>query len=210
MTTAVFLIDFDNVRPDANQPWRQRNAVLAADFVRRQSLAHAQQQAGVDEVRLRYYGGWLLKRGDTSFDARDLASWRVRLPRRDTTTGLRVLVEVASSLLAQPAREFKGTFRLPDRHAAPGCGNACPMHCSRKPQQKMVDMLLGLDLLTLASVEPAHVVLFTSDEDLFPAVVAAAHGAARAASLTWLRPGRAGGDSPNDVLLAQTQMRIRA
>lgn len=69
MTAAVFLIDFDNVRPDADQPWRLRNASLAADFIRRQSLAYAQQEQGVDEVRLRYYGGWHLKRGDTSYDA---------------------------------------------------------------------------------------------------------------------------------------------
>lgn len=212
VTAALFLIDFDNVRPDAQLPFRQRNAEQAADYVRRQALQHAQGETGVTEVRLRYYGGWHLRRGDVSYDARALLRWISRISRRDQVTGLRVSTELASTLLAHPTHSFLGTLRIPNHEtpSQPECTSVCALHCSPRPHQKMVDMMLGLDLMTVVSVEPAHAVLFSSDEDLFPAVIAAIRSPARAASVTWIRPGRATGNSPNDVHVAQSPIRIRA
>jgi len=210
VTAAVFLIDFDNVRPDAHQPYRRRDAASAADFVRRQALQYATKNTDVEECRLRYYGGWVLKRGEASFDAEKLARWIPQVPRRDTATGLRVIVELASSLLAHPGLPFFGTLRLPSRDAPSpsSCTSQCPTHCTPRPAQKMVDMMLGVDLLTLAAIERSHAVLFSSDEDLYPAVISVSGATAKAASVTWLRPGRANGSSPNDSHLATTPLRI--
>lgn len=208
VSSAVYLIDFDNVRPDIGVPYRNRDTAQAADFVRRQVLQHAASSAGITDVRLRYYGGWYLKRGDSTYDCRDLVRWIPRAPKRDGV--MRVVIELASSLLAYPALDFYGTLRLPGvQTAAASCSSPCSLHCAPRPQQKMVDMMLGLDLVRLTSVEPVHAVLYSSDEDLYPAVLEASHGNGRATKITWLRPGRPSGNSPNDTHVASTALEIR-
>jgi hypothetical protein len=208
VSVAVYLIDFDNVRPDAGVPHRNRDCSMAADHVRRQALEHARNYGGITEVRLRYYGGWFLKRGDASYDARDLRRWITRAPRRDGE--LLVATELASSLLAQPLTTFYGTLRLPGQQvSALTCGGLCARHCRQAPHQKMVDAMLSLALVHISSLEPVHVVLYSSDEDLLPSVLLAAKMNGRATKITWLRPGRPSGDSPNDVHLIAPRLAIQ-
>ncbi len=68
--------------------------------------------------------------------------------------------------------------------------------------------MLALDLVTLATTEPTHAFLFSSDEDLFPAVIGARGTTAKACSMTWVRPARPRGNSPNDDHLSTYSVRI--
>lgn len=187
----------------------RQNPVLAAEHLRERLLLHA-RDLGAREAIVRYYGGWILPKGALSYDAQDLVRWTIRVPKHDNKTGVRFRAEIARSLAAAGSAQLIGTFR-PANRSAPRhhhCTANCNLHCTPRAYQKMVDMMLGLDLLTFAVRDSAHVVVASEDEDLFPAMLATAAGGMRAASVTWIRPGRPRGASPNDCYLGREKVSI--
>lgn len=112
-----------------------------------------------DEIRARFYGGWLHEDGRWT----ERADWmrselRALRGRRD---GIRVLPELAVALISIPARGLRGTARIRTDRSAYSF------------EQKMVDTLLSTDLVLLNPAVDEDILVISDDEDLVPAVMAA-------------------------------------
>lgn len=197
--SAIFLIDFDNVRPDSQEPYSRRSVSNAADNIKTRLLGFASKTLKIkDEVILRFYGGWFLKSRTRTYDADELLKWIHRRRGRDSNTGLRMNAELALALKDVPSSELYGTLRLSSQSK---CLPLCHEHCNRSAQ-KMVDMMISFDLVFYSLQESAHIILVTSDEDMIPSAILASSRRGTALSMNWLRPKRPYGDSPNDRYLS--------
>lgn len=169
---AIVLVDYDNIRKnrverslaDAESNLLEIAGVLSAECAR--------ANPRIVEVELRLYGGWITTHGQYSHRAQMLLSTLASVRRN--LNGVAVRPELVFRLANTQHAQFIGTLRE-DR---------CP------PEQKMVDTLLAIDLLTLSETFP--VFLATDDDDLVPAIVAAAIRSTQPAYLIRRRPAGAG------------------
>lgn len=181
------LVDYDNLspppRPGRDTPRPGVRRVVDAVVV---SFRRAFRE--VRELDIRLYGGWIDEAGSRSRTAVGLDA---ELPRlRRIVRGVDVRPVIATTIFRDPELVLRGTVRLRARRA----------------RQKMVDGMLGCDALFAASLGIERVGVFTDDEDLVPALLAARIGSS-APGPAWMRR-RATGTAPNDGLLAERGVRI--
>lgn len=172
LVEAIVLVDYDNIRKDrversladAEANLLEIAGILSAECARANPL--------VAEIGLRLYGGWITNRGQYSQRAQMLLATLASARRK--LNGVSVRPDLAFQLANTQHARFVGTLRE-DRSP---------------PVQKMVDTLMAIDLLTLSENFP--VFLATDDDDLVPAIAAAAFRSAQPAYLVRRRPEGAG------------------
>lgn len=149
------LIDYDNARP-----YRAERSVIDV-----QANAHAIIDACLGllcdlghyrgELHVRLYGGWLTERGEYTPRGEWLLGALPSLRGRRRTW--RVLPEIALSIMHYPGTPLVGSYR------AARTGS----------EQKMVDTMLAVDMLFVATSPGGKLVLVTDDDDLVPPTLAA-------------------------------------
>jgi hypothetical protein len=176
------LVDFQNVIPGGRSPRSPLEVQwLLAGLVRAAVISVRHLYPSCRECRLHLYGGW------TGHDARATrhAQWlRTEVAfGRTRHEGVRVLPRLVTSLQCAPSVVLVGTSRR--RNDAAGM------------QQKMVDCMLALDAMHMATHTADPVIVWTDDDDLVPAAISVA--AARGSCHVWRRRQR--GSGLNDHLL---------
>jgi uncharacterized LabA/DUF88 family protein len=165
---AVVLVDYDNILgrrlerslADAEANLLEIAEVLAGECVNVIPTIH--------EIELRLYGGWITERGQYSRRAQMLLA--TLASARKKFHGVMIRPELVFRLAKTAHARFVGTLR---EHRNP-------------TQQKMVDTLMAVDALILS--ETSAIFLATDDDDLVPAIVAAAIRSPHSAYLVRRRP----------------------
>lgn len=137
-------------------------------------------------VDARLYGGWLDEIGNATESANVLLSLLPYL--RGRRKGSVVRPSLATALLGYPPSRLHGTLRTR----------------ARSRREKMVDQMLGSDLVHLARADNVHAVVFSDDDDLVPPLITAC--IARSSSTRLVRSSRRA--RPNDALLASLGLEI--
>ncbi len=140
-------------------------------------------------VVIRLYGGWTSDTGIPTRTAGILMAHLSSVARRHK--GRLRIAGLALGLYRVPATLF-GTYRLRPKGICPKCG---AVRAATFGEQKMVDMMIGLDLCEIARNTDASVLVFSDDQDLVPALAIAgtdAHG-----RVFWIR-GETSEPGPND------------
>lgn len=178
------LVDFSNVQPSLKT---QLDVQLALE-----ECVHALIKAvklfspTPTELRLRLYGGWLLPDDTDSHVAQWLLAEMAAI--RGRREGVRILPSYATAMAEFPNVRLVGTLRK----------------IGGKYAQKMVDSMLGLDLIYLVSTsDPA--ILLSDDDDLMPAVLKAA--SLEPSGLVLIRR-RAAGSGMNDHCLTHSNYKV--
>ncbi|MBV6409796.1 MAG: hypothetical protein LC123_00335 [Burkholderiales bacterium] len=164
----IVLVDYDNIRkdrPERSLADAEANLLEITEILSAECVKVAPT---IQEVELRLYGGWITQQGQYSHRAQMLLS--ILASARKKFHGVMIRPELVFRLANTPHARFVGTLRE-DRNP---------------PQQKMVDTLMAIDVLTLA--ESFTVFLATDDDDLVPAIAAAAIRSTQAAYLIRRRP----------------------
>lgn len=139
------------------------------------------------DVELRLYGGWRDAAGAITPKGEWLLASLHLL--RGIRQRIRFRPSVAFSIAKVPSVTLNGTFR----------------RRGGKPIQKMVDIMIGLDVCLYAEEPSAFTVVLSNDEDLVPAFVAALQN--KVDPLLWIRPGRTSA-APNDATLLRRGLLI--
>ena len=186
VTRGLALVDYDNLRG-----FRRKSKAdfeqHAADLIDILARVFRTAFPGVQELDVRFYGGWTDEYGLPSRDAHWLLETLPGLRgRRD---GLIVRPSLATAMLQFPDLILRGTVRLQ----------------SRQRRQKMVDGMLGCDAVFAATEGLTQVGVITGDEDLVPATLSA--HAANSDLTMWIRP-QITGEGLNDRELAARRLRI--
>lgn len=132
-------------------------------------------------VDVRLYGGWVDEVGNATENANVLVGLLPYL--RGRRRGLIVRPSLAVALLGYPQARLRGTLRTR----------------SRRRREKMVDQMLGSDLMHLARTDDVHAVVFSDDDDLVPPLINAC--LARPSSTRLVRSSRRA--RPNDAQLSK-------
>lgn len=181
------LVDYDNLSPPP-RPGRDTPRPGVRQVVDAVVVTFRRAFREVRELDIRLYGGWIDEAGGRSRAALGLDA---ELPLlRGIVRGVDVRPVIATTIFRDPELVLRGTVRLRPR----------------RPRQKMVDGMLGCDAMFAASLGMERVGVFTDDEDLAPALLAARVGSS-APGPAWMRR-RATGTAPNDGLLAERGVRI--
>ena len=181
------LVDYDNLCRYEKTPTKADVELRTQELVDLLASAFRAAFSRLNELDIRFYGGWIDERGLASPDSVRL---REILPGlRGRWSGLIVRPSLATTMVRFPRMILKGTVRL------------------RTPRrrQKMVDGMLGFDALSAAEGGATRVGIVTDDDDLVPAVLSA--HAARAESIVWMRP-RPAGRGLNDRSMTERGVRI--
>ena len=187
------LVDYGNVR-GRRQESHADFELHARDLI--DALVHAFRCcfSDIQEVDVRFYGGWTDELGQPS---RDHLSFLQVLPRlRGRRHGLIVRPALATAMLQFPDLIPRGTVRFKTQQQ------------SRKPhsRQKMVDSMLGCDAMFATVAGVARVGVVTDDDDLVPAALSA--NAANLDLTIWMRRRRTG-TGLNDRSLINRGLRFR-
>lgn len=150
------------------------------------SAARAQSIQGA-EFDLRLYGGWM----DPTSSYTHVANWLLQAASntRGLRGGWRIVPTCVTTLARFPSVILNGTLRK----------------AGGRPQQKMVDTMLCLDLLYFIENQE-KVLLLSDDDDLMPAVLTAA--SMRPKELSLIRR-RAAGQGMNDHCLAAHSYQVQ-
>ena len=185
VTQGLALVDYDNLRS-----FRRKSKVdfeqHAADLMDMLARVFRTVFPALQELDIRFYGGWTDEYGLPSRDAHWLLQTLPGL--RGRRNGLIVRPSLATAMLQFPDLILRGTVRLQ----------------ARQRRQKMVDGMLGSDAVFVAAEGLIRVGVVTGDDDLVPATLSA--HAANADLTVWMRPAVAG--SLNDRELAERRLRI--
>ena len=142
---------------------------------------------GTAELDVRLYGGWTDESGSPTADA----AWLLQLlpALRGRRHGVIVRPSLATAMIRFPEFLLRGTLR--------GQG--------RNRRQKMVDAMMGVDAMYMASEGMTCLGIVTNDDDLLPAAVTA-HDI-NGEVLAWIR-ARPAGSALNDRVLLEKGLRI--
>ncbi len=176
---AVALVDYDNVKPGED---RNVGDVVSnlADVVPKVVLEAHGAFEQPKELLVRVYGGWVDERGQHSRRAQWLLTG---LPWYRGRSGSTIVKPTLVTCLAcRNADILIGTVR----------------YSSAGLRQKMVDNMITVDALHFVRDCDFPVLLFSDDDDLVPAALAAKP--ASASRIHWLRRRKAG-SGMNDALL---------
>ena len=187
------LVDYDNVCRYGANPTKADIELRTQTLVDRLASVFRAAFSRLNELDIRFYGGWIDEHGSHSPAAVRL--FEVLPGLRGRRSGLIVRPSLATTMVRFPRMVLKGTARL-------------QMHRpqqKRRPQQKMVDGMLGFDALSAAEEGAARVGIVTDDDDLVPAVLSA--HAAHGESIVWMRP-RPVGRGLNDRTMTEHGVRI--
>lgn len=141
----------------------------------------------VSEVDVRLYGGWVTEDGIFSRNA----EWAFGAVTRATgrRRGIRIITKVIISPACRPSEMLIGTVRLRQRNIS----------------QKMVDTLLTVDALHLATETYEGIFLLSDDDDIVPCAVALGVSRSKLCTLVRLRPPGVG---LNDDMLCRSGVRL--
>lgn len=194
MEEAFALVDYDNL--DFRKPQQGATESLVADGLTEIVSAVTRQAVDVipllDRIAIRLYGGWSGESGMPTRLAGMLAAHIPTIPRRYKRT---VVIPTLVLGLFESSSNLRGTYRVRSRGA---CGRCGAFRSSSFGEQKMVDLLLGLDIHQMAERTDSAILVFSNDQDLVPAFLAAASRAG--GRLFWVRELDAGA-GPNDASL---------
>lgn len=185
--SAVILVDYDNVRLVRDERTAGDVANNLADVVPL-AVAEAARVFGVKEAAFRVYGGWIDERGVHSYKAQWLVTGLAWYRGRQSGTIVKPLL--VTTLACRSMDTLLGTVR----------------RSNAGHQQKMVDSMIVVDAIHYCRDEGLPVMLFSDDEDLLPAALAAASMAPRT-PFHWLRR-RDVGSALNDALLKRAKISI--
>ncbi len=143
------LVDFHNFVADRSSGSSIQAAAQDAVDAAVQAFAHSGTVAALD---IRFYGGWLDEDGHPSPNAQTLLATLPDL--RGRRRGMVVRPELAMAMMAEPTLRLHGTVRLR----------------GGRRREKMVDQMIGCDMVFLAGSEGSFVdiAVFSSDDDLIP------------------------------------------
>lgn len=181
------LVDYDNLCQYDENPTKADVELRTSEIVDLLASVFQAVFSRLNELDIRFYGGWIDERGLSSPAAIRLLEILPGL--RGRRSGLIVRPSLATAMVRFPHMVLKGTTRL---------------HVRRR-RQKMVDGMLGFDALSVAEEGVARVGIVTDDDDLVPAVLSA--HAARGESIVWMRP-RPVGRGLNDRNMTEQGVRI--
>ena len=174
------LVDYDNLR--LGLPSSTGDVALqAGQMLRLLARAFLSLFAGLQELDVRFYGGWTDERGLPSRAALGLLPILAEL--RGRRHGIIVRPSLALTMMEFPDLLLRGTVRS----------------LSGKQRQKMVDGMLGCDAVFAARDGETNVGVVTDDDDLIPSLLTA-HSIAAASTLLVRR--RRVGTALNDVALS--------
>jgi len=183
--TAIVLVDYDNIRPIAEQATND----AADNLIRiREWIADALTQipVKVNEVSLRIYGGWTDEQGTLTRKGNWVLASLSNV--RGLLNGVRYLPYLPISIAAKQLR-LKGLYRT-NRSL---------------PEQKMVDTLMAVDALHFCEGEPVVLAIATDDDDLVPVLLAASMKHCKACCLLRFRRK---GEALNDEALDDQGVRV--
>jgi hypothetical protein len=178
---AVALVDYDNVKIQEERNAGDVDINLAALV----PIIVSEAEKALDqpkELLIRVYGGWIDEQGQHSLRAQWLLvglGWY-----RGRSGGTIVKPTLVTSLACRTSDTLIGTVRK---------------SLSGGTRQKMVDNLIAVDAQYLSRDRNLPIVVFSDDDDLVPAALAASSMAA-ALRLHWLRRRKVG-SGMNDALL---------
>jgi len=189
------LVDYDNIQEED----KRKGLIYIASIVK-EKLAHAiQDDDALKEIQLRLYGGWYDKMAVTR-RAQDLSIEIGRNFPFVFDGKFKVHIELARSLAKVPKTVLYHTFRTqrplenikcknPETNCTSGdcplwamydfiSNRRCPVEeCTKTPEevfykdeQKLVDVMLAIDLMHFATTERKTICLVTSDDDFIPAI----------------------------------------
>lgn len=182
-TTAVALIDYDNVKGGHERARRDVDENLA-ELIPVIVQEARQLGATISELVIRLYGGWIDERGRQSRNAQWLLAG---LPwHRGRREGVIVKPAIATAIVAHADQVLIGSLR--------GWPEA--------PCQKMVDCMLAVDAIEFALQGVAAVLIVSDDDDLVPAALAARRRR-EGQRIVWLRRRRVG-RGLNDAVLSRS------
>ena len=180
------LVDFHNLyRGRRDQVGIESAAEEIVDQVTTTFLGLAQEVQGID---IRLYGGWLDEDGLTSPDTEVLLPMLPYL--RGRRRGIVVRPSLATTMLAYPGFQLRGTVRLR----------------TRPYRQKMVDQMIGCDAIFVAG-DASEIVtaVFTDDDDIIPSLMSA--HSIRPGAARWIRAASEV-NRPNDQQLRSLGLNI--
>lgn len=181
MTEPVMvLVDYDNVKSRDEKNERDVEANLA-DLLPRVIAETSNEFGRPSELQLRIYGGWVdehgrrTRRGEWVLVA---LSWH-----RGRSGRTIVKPSLITALACRPGDTLVGTARMTEKGI----------------RQKMVDTMIAIDVMHFARDLMSPVVVFSDDDDLVPAFLAAQAAAGRT-RVHWLRRRKVG-SGMNDTLV---------
>ena len=186
------LVDYDNLCRYDKNPTTADVELRTLELIDLLASAFRAAFSRLTELDIRFYGGWIDKRGLHSPAAVRLLGVLPGL--RGRRSGLIVRPSLATTMVRFPRMVLKGTVRL-----------RTPRRRRPRWEQKMVDGMLGFDALSAAEEGATRVGIVTDDDDLVPAVLSA--HAARAESIVWMRR-RPTGSGLNDRNTTEQGVRI--
>lgn len=186
--SAVILVDYDNVRLIREERTAGDVASNLADVLPL-AVAEAARVFGAKEIAFRLYGGWIDERGVHSYKAQWLLTGLAWY--RGRHSGAIVKPSLVTALACRSMDTLLGTVRRSQ---------------AGQHHQKMVDSMIIVDAIHYCRDEGLPIMLFSDDEDLLPAALAAASMAPQA-PFHWLRR-RDVGSALNDALLKRAKISI--
>lgn len=186
------LVDYDNLCRYEKTATKADVELRTLELVDLLASAFRAAFSRLNELDIRFYGGWIDERGLASPDSVRLLEILPGL--RGRRCGLIVRPSLATTMVRFPRMILKGTVRL-----------RTPRRGRPWREQKMVDGMLGFDALSAAEGGATRVGIVTDDDDLVPAVLSA--HAARAEAIVWMRP-RPAGHGLNDRSMTERGVRI--
>ncbi len=177
----IAFVDFDNVQARAPQSSKDVEFIVEELLDKIVDIA-IRTEPRISEIVVRFYGGWVDERGNFS----NRALWALAtLPNvRGLRQRIRILPDLAVALHSFPDDVLIGTVRYRYREG--------------RAVQKMVDCLLSVDAIQLASQYPCGVLIVSDDDDLVPCALAIRGSSTAPCHLIRIR---AAGRGLNDNLL---------
>ena len=182
----IALVDYDNVRATPERTPTDA-ALNLEELVDRIVLLTRANHPDAEEIDLRLYGGWITEAGHYSRNAQWLmGALPIARGRRD---GIRLKAHLVTNPVCQPSKLLIGTVRL-----------------RTKPvRQKMVDGLMTIDAIHLASHPEVEVLIISDDDDLIPCVLALRISVSSPLFVYRLRTA---GSGLNDAMLSSLGVRL--
>jgi hypothetical protein len=185
---AVALVDYDNVKTKQDRSAGDVGVNLA-DLLPALINETANLPERPKELLVRVYGGWIDERGRQSQRAQWLLAGLAWYRGRRGPTIIKP--SLVTALACRTSDTLVGTIRQTPTGF----------------RQKMVDILIAIDAIYFARDCGHAVVIFSDDDDLVPAALAAS-SMVRPLHFHWLRR-RTAGSAMNDVLLQRAGVTIR-
>jgi uncharacterized LabA/DUF88 family protein len=179
------LVDYDNAI-ELSESVHKNVSINLSVLSRRLARTLGSRIPDSEELFVRLYGGWLTLDNQLSHRGVWLLSEISNFRRK--IEALRLRFTVVREILARSDLTLRGTYR--------------------QGGQKMVDVMIAVDLLSLAPERDTSLVLVSDDDDLIPAVVAGAEHRNSRNPVHLLRRRKAAGSAQNDHVIQQCNVII--